>query len=97
MLRSGFMFAAHEMVSILPPLHGEGVGVYEQTSAVIGYAGETWNLSLGPSFSAYFMPSCGATLCGRVVGVAPGGHAQANLYFYGPLRSEEHTSELQSP
>jgi hypothetical protein len=82
---SGLMFASHEMISILPPIHQDGAGVYEQTSLVIGYAGETRNFSVGPSFSIYDMPACGTKLCGRVVGLAPGGHAQVNVYFYGRL------------
>ncbi len=31
------------------------------------------------------MPACGAALCGRVVGLAPGGHARVNVYFFGRL------------
>ncbi|WP_437794703.1 hypothetical protein [Sorangium sp. So ce693] len=31
------------------------------------------------------MPTCGVTLCGRVVGVAIGGHTQTNTYVAGPL------------
>jgi hypothetical protein len=79
---SGFLFAVHEMISILPPLNNTGFGVYEQTAVVVGYAAETRNFSIGPSLSIYSMPACGATLCGRVVGLAPGGHAQVNVYLY---------------
>ena len=84
-MTSGFVFAAHETISILPPTHMDGPGVYEETSVAIGYAAETRNFSVGPSLSVYSIPACGATLCGRVAGVAPGGHAQVNAYFYGRL------------
>lgn len=83
---SGFMFAAQDMCSILIAAHGEaGPGVYNQTSAAIGYAWERWNLSLGPTLAFYSISACGATLCGRVLGLAPGGRAQVNAYFVGPL------------
>lgn len=82
---SGLMFAAQGMLSVLLPNNGDGVGVYGQTTAVVGYAAETRDFSVGPSLSIYTMPACGAKLCGRVVGVAPGGHAQVNAYLFGPL------------
>lgn len=83
---NGFMFAAHEMCSILIPAHGEaGPGVYNQTSAAIGYAWERQSFSVGPSLSFYSMSACGATLCGRVVGLSLGGRAQVNVYFAGPF------------
>ena len=86
----GFLFAAHEMISILPPINNDGLGVYglgvyEQTAVVIGYAAKTHDFSVGPSLSIYSMPACGATLCGRVVGLGPGAHAQVNVYLYGRL------------
>jgi len=82
---SGFLFAFHDLCSILPTTKRLGVGVYNQTSAAIGYASEKFNLSAGPSISVYSMDACGATLCGPVVGLAPGGHAQVNVYFAGRL------------
>jgi hypothetical protein len=83
---SGFQLAAHDLFSILAPVNKAGLGVYNITSATIGYAWENANVSAGPSLSVYSMPACGVTfLCGRVVGVAPGGHAQADVYFAGPL------------
>jgi hypothetical protein len=84
-LESGLLFVAHDLVGILPPIGKGGVGVYNQTSAAVGYASKNVNFSLGPSLSIYSMPACNKTLCSRVVGVAPSGHAQANLYFAGPL------------
>ena len=81
----GFLLAVHEMISILPPINNDGIGVYEQTAVVVGYAAETRNFSVGPSLSIYSMPACGAKLCGRVVGLAPGAHAQVNVYLYGRL------------
>ena len=50
---SGFLFALHDLCSILPPSRKLGVGVYNQTSAAIGYASEKFNFSAGPSISVY--------------------------------------------
>jgi hypothetical protein len=82
---SGFLFAVHDMCSILPPINNAGVGVYNQTTVSIGYASEKVTFSAGPSLSIYSMSACGVTLCGRVGGVAPGGRAQTSYYFAGPL------------
>jgi hypothetical protein len=81
----GLRFAAHDLCSILPAGGKLGVGVYNQTSVSIGYATKDVDVNLGPSLSVYSMTACGATLCGQVVGLSPGGHAQANVYFLGPL------------
>ncbi len=82
---SGFLFAAQDLCSILPPIRGDAAGVYNQTSVAIGYASESGNFSAGPSLSVYSMPVCDAAYCGRVVGLSPGGHAQADVYFADPL------------
>jgi hypothetical protein len=83
---SGFLFVVHDLFSILATINKAGLGVYNKTSVDIGYASEEVNFSAGPSLSIYSMPACGVTyLCGRVVGVAPGGHAQADVYVAGPL------------
>jgi hypothetical protein len=82
---SGLWFAVHDLCSLVPATGKLGFGVYNEASFSLGYASRDVNVSLGPSFSVYSMPGCGLRLCGRVVGVAPGGHAQANLYFAGPL------------
>lgn len=83
-MESGFLFAVHDLFSILLAVNKDGVGVYNQTAAAIGYAWDNGNLSASPSLSIYSMPACGVDLCGRVVGLSPGGHAQANVYFAGP-------------
>ena len=83
-MESGFLIAVHDLFSILPPLKDDGAGVYNQTSVAIGYASENSNFSAGPSLSIYSMPACGAKWCGRVAGLSPGGHVQANVYFAGP-------------
>lgn len=67
--------------SILPAIDKRGVGVYNQVSAAIGYSVKKGDISIGPSLAIYSMPACGATLCGRVGGVAPGGRAQINIYL----------------
>jgi hypothetical protein len=84
-LESGFLLEVHELCSVLPIGGKLGIGVFNQTSAAIGYASKTSAFSIGPSLSIYAMPACGAELCGRVVGLSPGGHAQASLYFAGPV------------
>jgi len=81
----GFQFVVHDLCSILPANDTLGVGVYNQTAAAVGYAFEKLDFSLGPSISAYSTPACGNTLCGRVIGLAPGGHAQVNMYVVGSL------------
>lgn len=81
-MSTGFTAGAHLVLGILPPLNQGALGVYGQTAAVLGYASEKRSFSVGPSFSAYSMWTCSATLCGRAVGVAPGGHALVNVYLY---------------
>jgi hypothetical protein len=83
---SGFLFVINDLFSFLAPINKAGIGVYNKISVTIGYAWKDVNVSAGPSLSIYSMQACGATLlCGRVVGVAPGGHAQADVYFAGPM------------
>lgn len=85
-MESGFLIAVHEMLSILPAADEHGIGVYNRTSVMLGYATGIAHLSAGPSLSVYSMTACSAaSLCGRVVGLSPGGYVQANLYFAGPL------------
>ena len=81
----GFLFAVDDLCSILPSTGKLGVGVYNQTSVAFGYGWQGGDVRIGPSVSVYTMPACGATLCGRVVGLAPGGHVHANVYFGGPV------------
>ena len=84
-MESGFLFEVRNLCRVLLAPSKDGVGIYDQTSATIGYASEKMSFSAGPSFSLYTMPVCGATLCGRLAGFAPGGHAQASVYFADPL------------
>lgn len=79
---AGFLFEIHNMFSFLP---WKSLGVHDRTSATLGYGWRTGNLSLGPSLSFYSMLACNAEICPRVEGAAPGGHAQADWYFVGPL------------
>ena len=83
--KSDFLVALHDLCSILPPTDAVGIGFYNQASISIGYTSGKAIFSVGPSFSIYSMETCGLTLCGRVVGVALGGHAQADVYVAGPL------------
>ena len=84
-LDNGVIFTAQGMPSILVPSNQDGVGLYVHTAGTVGYAWEERDFSLGPSLSAYDIVACGVAVCGRVVGLAPGGHAQVNAYFLGPL------------
>ncbi|WP_437923971.1 hypothetical protein WMF37_33690 [Sorangium sp. So ce291] len=73
-----FLLEVHNMFSILP---GQRVGAHHRTAVALVYAWKTGKVSLGPSISVYWLPVCGITICSRVVGVAPGVHAQADWYF----------------
>ncbi|WP_233561196.1 hypothetical protein [Sorangium cellulosum] len=73
-----FLLEVHHMFSILP---GERVGAYDRTAVALVYAWKTGKFSLGPSLSVYWMPVCGIAICTRVVGVAPGTHAQTDWYL----------------
>jgi hypothetical protein len=79
------LFTIHDLCSILPPSDHVEMGVYSESSIAVGYATETACYSVGPSLAFYSMMACGLHLCGRVVGVAAGGHAQTDVYFAGPL------------
>lgn len=79
---SGLLVELHNMFSVLP---GSRVGLHDRTSATLGYAWQTGDVSLGPSLSFYSMLACGPLNCHRVEGAAPGGHAQTDWYFAEPL------------
>lgn len=83
-MENGFLVAVHDMCSVMPASK-LGVGVYNQTSVAVGYDAERTNFRIGFSLSGYSMPACGATLCGRVVGLSPGAHGQVNVYFAEPF------------
>jgi hypothetical protein len=82
---SGFMLSVDDLVNIVPPIQGSKAGVDNHTSIAFGYAWVNGSFGAGPSLSIYSLPACGAQLCGRVVGLSPGAHLQASLYFAGPL------------
>ncbi|WP_437573861.1 hypothetical protein [Sorangium sp. So ce887] len=84
-IQRDILFTVHDLCTILPPTQEDGPGVYNQTSVDIGYAWKDGNVSAGPTVAFYVMPACGVTLCGRVGGLAVGGHAQTNAYVAGPL------------
>src|SRR5207237_975981 len=77
-VENGFLLALHDVFSIVPATDRNGVGVYNQTSVALGYASQCADFALGPSLSIYSMPACGGVWCGRVIGLAPGGHAQVD-------------------
>ena len=74
----GFLFEVHNMCSLLADSR---VGIHERTSATVGYAWHTGDVSIGPSLSFYSMFACDPMACRRVEGAAPGGHAQVDWYF----------------
>ena len=84
-IENGFLFSVHNLFSVLPVSTRGGVGISNQTSIAIGYASKEVNFSVGPSLGIYSMVACGATLCGRVAGLAPGGQVQVNAFFSGRL------------
>lgn len=82
---SGLRLALHETLSILPAINEHGAGVYSQTSAAIGYGWKDADFSAGPSLALYSMPACNEIVCGRIVGLSPGGQVQVNVYLIGSL------------
>ena len=84
-IKHDFVLAFHDLCSILPPLGDAEIGIFNKASMAIGYALEKATFSAGPAFSFYYVPACGLNLCGRVIGVAPGAHAQTDMYIAGPL------------
>jgi hypothetical protein len=78
----GILLEAHDMLSFVLGTH---FGVYNRTAAALGFPWKTGSISFGPSLSVYSMPVCSVVICSRVVGVAPGGHAQTDWYFADPL------------
>ena len=88
----GFLFEAYDVLSILPVGSALGIGVYNQTSVAIGYAWKDGTVSAGPSLAIYRMPACGRVLCGRVVGLGPGGQVEGSFYVWGPLGLSIHAN-----
>jgi len=83
LMKSDFLVSLHDQCSFLPPTDAVGIGFYNQASISIGFSSRTAIFSAGPELAIYSMTTCGQTLCGRVVGVALGGHAQADVYVAG--------------
>ena len=57
-------------------------GFNNQTSVGLGYFSDKVNIDVAAVLSQYWMDACGSTLCGRVVGVAPGGRAKVTYYMW---------------
>lgn len=89
---SGFLFAVHATLDILPAIDRHGVGVVGHASTAIGYGWKSGTFSIGPALSVYSAPACGVEQCARLRGLAPGGRAQLELYFAGPLGLSASTS-----
>lgn len=80
-----FRVGARDMLSILPAFDAHGAGFYNQLSPTIEFTWQDGNVSLGPSLGIFSMPACGNIRCTRLNGVAPGGTAEASVYFAGPF------------
>lgn len=79
---NGLSIDLHNMFSVIP---GTRVGIYDRSAASLGYAWKTGLVSAGPSLSFYSAPVCGVFICSRVLGIAPGAHAQTDWYFADPF------------
>ena len=74
----GFNLTLHDGLLLFP---GPGpFGLNNQLSAGVGWSWPTVDLDVAASLSAYWMHACGDTLCGRVVGLAPGGRARVSYF-----------------
>jgi hypothetical protein len=83
-LSGGFFVAGHGMASLL--LDGNrNLGLYAPISVGLTYEWGNRTFSLGPSLAVFYLPACGIKYCARTTGVAPGAHAQVEVYFFGPL------------
>jgi hypothetical protein len=61
-------------------------GFNNQASVGVGRSWKSFDFDVAASLSAYWMGACGNTLCGRVVGVAPGARVR---FSYFPVESSE--------
>ncbi len=77
---SGFSVALFDMVNLFPPLRGSTLGIYNTSAIVVGFAWSWLDVSAGPAFSQFSMPSCRRGYCGHSSGLAPGIHGQVNIY-----------------
>jgi hypothetical protein len=77
-------FVARDTTSFLGASGGR-FGVDNETTLGGGISWELVNLSAGLSLAEYSLPLCGARLCGRVHGLAPG--ADLRLDVFGPYLS----------
>jgi len=55
-------------------------GLDNRFSVGVGYSWPTVSIDAAASVSGYWLPACGTTLCGQVMGVAPGGRARVSYY-----------------
>lgn len=62
---------------------GQGrFGFDNRASLGVGYAWPMFDVDVAASLSGYWMPACGRTLCGQVMGVAPGARARVSYYMH---------------
>lgn len=80
---SGFTAAFSEQLGLLP--RRNGVDVVTTTNAGLGWSWERAQISGGFALTIYSLLACGRTLCGTVLGVAPGATLRGDFYLVGPL------------
>jgi hypothetical protein len=57
-------------------------GFDNRVSVGAGYSWPTLDVDLSAVLSGYWMPACGPTLCGQVMGVAPGARARVSYFLH---------------
>lgn len=77
----GPVLTLDDTLMLLPT--NKDVGINNQVALGAGYAWERLAVTVGALLAAYRIPACGRALCGVVVGVAPGGFAQLNVFLQG--------------
>lgn len=55
-------------------------GFNNQTSVGVGYSWKSFDVDVAGSLSAYWMHACGTSLCGRVLGLAPGVRTKVSYF-----------------
>lgn len=74
----GFNIVVQDSLVLFP---GPGrFGFDNRTSVGLGWSWPTVDLTVGATLSQYWMPACGNTLCGQVMGLSPGAMAQVSYY-----------------
>jgi len=76
---AGSVLAFHDTLLLLPA--GNTLGVNNQLTIGLGYSTPRLTLTAGGLLGFYRIPMCGRMLCGMVMGFAPGGFAQLDVFL----------------